>query len=393
MSTLFFSQCLNRQSEVNDVRSNGYAGSETCVSCHRNFTASYAATAHHNSTSPASKQTIKGSFETDSNVYAYKPNLKVQMEERDSRLLQVAYLDGREKQSAPFDIVVGSGRKAQTFLYWIDDQIYQLPVSYFVKARAWVNSPNYPADKVRFDRNVPIGCFECHGSYIKRTSVEVVNNRLSDHFDKNSILYGIDCERCHGPAAKHVAYQQQHPDEKKAKYIASFASLSREDQLNMCSVCHSGLHDTKQTTFFFRPGAKLSAFIHPDTTTVSLADIDVHGNQLQLLKSSECFIKSNTLNCSTCHNTHVNERDDPALFSKRCMSCHQPDQDHFCKMAEKVGPSIVNNCIDCHMPTKESKLITLRSQGQTKPTPNLVRTHYIAVYPDETKRFLKDRDR
>ena len=38
-------------------------------------------------------------------------------------------------------------------------------------------------------------------------------------YDKVQILYGIDCERCHGAASEHVAFQQAHTEEKTAKYI------------------------------------------------------------------------------------------------------------------------------------------------------------------------------
>lgn len=52
------------------------------------------------------------------------------------------------------------------------------------------------------------------------------------------------------------------------------------------------------------------------------------------------------------------------------------------------GTDIRNNCVDCHMPARPSALITMKSQRQTKPIPALVRTHYISIYPDETKKFI-----
>lgn len=314
------------------------------------------------------------------------------MERQDSAFYQVAYRNDTVIQAQKFDITVGSGRKAQTYLYWYEDKIYQLPISYFIPLKSWANSPNYPSNQVRFDRNIPIGCFECHGSFIKRTSTEPAGKFFIDHFDRNNIVYGIDCERCHGPASKHVAFHKDHPNEKSSRYIVPFKELSRQQKLDQCAVCHSGIKDTKRSLFYFRPGSSLSDYVHPDTSTADIDNIDVHGNQYQLLAASACFIKTKTLDCSSCHDPHVTERNNLEIFSKRCMSCHTTANHNFCTMAPKLGAGIVNNCIDCHMPAKPSKLITLLSQGKTSPTPNLVRTHFISVYKEENKKFMSSVD-
>ena len=379
---------MQKKTATSDPRGDDYAGSTQCISCHAATTQSYLHTAHQLSTRPADRQSIAGSFSNDSNEYFYRPHVKVEMEHRDTSFYQVAYRNDTAIQGERFDVVVGSGRKAQTYLYWLEDKLFQLPVSYYVPLKSWTNSPNYPPHQVRFDRNIPIGCFECHGSFIKRTSVEPAGEFLIDHFDKNNIIYGIDCERCHGPAAKHVTYHKDHPEEKTSGFIVSFKKLSRQQKLDLCAGCHSGIKDTKRSLFYFRPGSLLSDYVRADTSTVSTSDIDVHGNQYQLLGASACFIKSKSLDCSSCHNPHVTERNNLALFSKRCMNCHNEANHNFCTIAPKLGAGIIDNCIDCHMPAKPSKLITLQVQGQKIPSANLVRTHLISVYREESNRVM-----
>ncbi|MEO5999704.1 MAG: hypothetical protein ABIN89_23110 [Chitinophagaceae bacterium] len=378
-----FSNCIQENKSGNDARGNDYAGSAKCGSCHRAIYNSYKNTAHYVSTGQASSETIKGSFHPDSNVYSYRPTLKVTMVKRDSGLYQVASIDGIDKQAQRFDIVFGSGRKGQSYAYWFGDHIFQLPVSYYVPAKTWVNSPNYPPHNVKFNRNVLIGCFECHASFIEKTSEEVANNELVDHFSRENIIYGIDCERCHGAAAKHVVFHEANPQEKKGMYLPASNKLSREEKLTMCSLCHSGPGKTKKSPFYYNPGDKLTDYLYADNSPVTNADIEVHGKQFQLLSASQCFIKSRELNCSSCHNPHVQERDKPALFSQKCMNCHSLANHNFCKIAPEIGSSIVNNCIDCHMPAKPSNVITVMSQSKATNIPALVRTHLIAVYPDE----------
>lgn len=269
----------------------------------------------------------------------------------------------------------------------MEGKAYQLPVWYSVPANSWVNSPGYPATQVRFDRNIPIGCFECHSSYIKLTGNEVLGDRYINNFDNNRIIYGLDCERCHGPAARHVTFHQENPKEKLSKFMTAYSTMSRVQQVDMCAVCHSGLQETLKSTFDFRPGDTLTNNFFTATPAVKVEDLDVHGNQKQLLASSECYTNSNQLNCTSCHNVHASERGNKELFSKRCMNCHSEASHNFCTLKSTGGINLAANCIDCHMPAKPSKVIQLLSNGQQSPTPNLIRTHYITIYPEETKKM------
>jgi len=117
--------------------------------------------------------------------------------------------------------------------------------------------------------------------------------------------------------------------------------------------------------------------------------LDVHGNQYGLLTSSKCFLKSGTMDCSSCHNVHKEEIKAPELFSMRCMNCHNENLHNNCTLPEVKNKSLTSNCIDCHMPVLPSNQIFLQLDDPKKSTPDFVRTHRIAIYPDATKAFLK----
>src|SRR5690606_40297129 len=63
-----------------------------------------------------------------------------------------------------FDIVVGSGRKGQSYLYWRSDLLFQLPISHWTGI-GWANSPGYRDGGANFNRPVPPRCLECHSTY------------------------------------------------------------------------------------------------------------------------------------------------------------------------------------------------------------------------------------
>jgi len=373
-----------------------FAGSASCASCHKNIFDSHIHTAHYLDSRPASKEYIKGSFDNGKNHFVFNKETEVILEQRNHRFFQTSFINGRESQSRPFDIVVGSGRKGQTYLYWNDGDLFQLPISYYTALDSWCNSPGYPADRAIFNRQVLPYCMECHSTYAGTARHSSIDR---GDFDKNQIIYGIDCERCHGPAAEHAAFHTSHPGETTGRYIVNTQRLSRQQRLDGCALCHSGARTQLRPAFSFKVGDTLDRFSLAKYTSGEAANLDVHGNQYGLLTSSKCFQQSQ-MDCSSCHNVHVNETNSARLFSQRCMSCHNPGAStpdattptagtHMtCSITPTPGLILSDNCIDCHMPALPSQKILLAFYNESKTVHNLVRTHHIAIYPESTKEYL-----
>jgi nitrate/TMAO reductase-like tetraheme cytochrome c subunit len=364
-----------------------YAGSEKCASCHKNIYKDNVHTAHYLTTRPAIEKYIKGSFDSGNNAFVYDPDVTVKMEKRDSGLFQVLYYKGIERKTLRFDIVIGSGAKGQSFMSWNNNRLTQLPITYFTAPNQWANSPGFPS-KVLINRPITSRCLECHSTYVYKTSAP---DSDPEEFDHKQIIYGVDCEKCHGPGAKHVEFQTQNPKDTTGKFIINPARLSRIQNLELCALCHGGRMQKTKPSFTFTAGDKLSDYFMNDSVSsnaVSDGYVDVHGNQYGMLKASKCFRMSATLTCTSCHNPHENERGKIALFSQRCISCHKDVHDHFTKINNTPVLAINKNCIDCHMPAQPSRAITLLLPGSQMPTAALIRTHFIAIYPLETKNFI-----
>ncbi|MEO7768813.1 MAG: multiheme c-type cytochrome [Ferruginibacter sp.] len=389
-----FTKCMNKGSDlpgtIKNFEGRQFAGSAACAQCHKNIYEGHLKTAHYLTTRIANRQYIRGSFETGKNTYSYGMNHRVAMEERDSSFYQVEYDDGDQKTAHRIDIVIGSGTMGQSFLTWDNKRLFQLPITYFTAAHEWSNSPGYP-DRIVFDRPITSRCLECHSTFVK---IVPTQKKDPENFDPAQIIYGVDCEKCHGPAAEHVAFQSQNPTIKTAQYILNPARLSRQQNLDLCASCHGGRLDKTRPSFEFTVGDTLSKFFSLDTTSPNPTNIDVHGNQYGLLRSSKCFRQSQTLTCNTCHNTHETEKGNTALFSNRCMGCHSAGHEKVCAMTSTIGPAIKSNCIDCHMPLKPSRAIAVFLPGATAPTAAMIRSHYVSIYPEQTKQvseFLKQK--
>lgn len=93
-----------------------------------------------------------------------------------------------------------------------------------------------------------------------------------------------------------------------------------------------------------------------------------------MLEKSRCFQSSSNMSCATCHDVHEPETN-LATFSRKCLSCHKVEA---CGVYPKLGHEIANDCIDCHMPNQESRVVFLDVEGK-RVNPKF-RTHWIKVY-------------
>ncbi len=387
---LFFTKCINEGKDNADKTLSShfqkFAGSASCINCHKTIYESHITTAHFHTSEIASENNIKGSFDSGKNKFLYSNGGIVAMERKSNGFFQTAFINGIEKKSQRFDITIGSGTKGQTYLSWAGAKLNQLPITYFTATNQWCNSPGYP-DKIAFNRPITSRCLECHTTYAEKLSQPLADPVA---IERSRFILGVDCERCHGPAAKHVEFQTQNPNVKSAKFVINPAFFSREQSLDMCALCHGGRLQKTKPSYEFTAGNKLSDYFVIDSANKDATNIDVHGNQIGLLKGSKCFKMSKTLTCITCHNTHENEKGKEALFSQRCITCHNSIHTDagICKMVVKTGNKIKGKCTACHMPEQKSMAIAVLLQGEVLPTPAAMHTHLIKVYPEETQKVL-----
>ncbi|MBS1669023.1 MAG: hypothetical protein JST58_16730 [Bacteroidetes bacterium] len=386
LCTSLFTMCINHQEknseQVVQKQRELFSGSTSCANCHKSIYDSHIHTAHHLSSRPADTSTVMGKFETGHNKFVFDLSNTILVERSGDRLYQVLYVNGTEKKRRPFDIVIGSGTRGQSYLYWWKDTLFQLPLTYFTATNQWCNSPGYPG-RVVFGRPVTSRCLECHTTYAQSIAAPDAQFEKFDH----NIIYGVDCEKCHGSGIQHVQFQTQHPNEKTGKYIINPASFTRKQSLDLCALCHGGRLAKTKPSFEFHSGDTLANYFQIDNVAKEAVNIDVHGNQYGMLAASRCF-KESGMTCMTCHNPHENEKGKKELFSQRCITCHNVEHNNFCKLNSRLGNSITKNCIDCHMPEQPSRSITVLLEGAIEPTSANMRSHFISIYKDATKNYL-----
>lgn len=350
------------------------------MECHKDIHATHVQTAHYNTSAVANASNIGGSFEMGSNIIELEDAWFQMVKDQKSFYQHTKYKDSlRLEAPKKIDIVIGSGVKGKSYLTWEGENLFQLQVSYYPPTDSWINSPGFPSQSLK--RPVRDGCLKCHVTFATNRDFSGQGNR----YDKGRMVYGVDCERCHRPAEKHVVFHRKNPDVQTSKFMLKLDTLSRQQRLDVCAQCHSGPRDRilQGNSFSYLSGEDLKAYSRNFYTGRPDRELDVHGNQYGLLTSSQCFKQSKVLDCGTCHDPHQNQRANTAYFNQKCIGCHSAGSAALCTIDRVKLNAVTNNCIDCHMPNVPSKLMSVQLTDSTARASVYIRTHLIGIYSKE----------
>lgn len=349
-----------------------YIGMESCTQCHLDIVNAHKETAHWLTSSKLTSIKANSLLKFKDNFFELSDQTRVNFELKGDTLFQEAF---EPPYSSPFfkkpiNINIGSGSKiGNSFLSWEASSLFQLQGSYYHPKSKWINSPGYPPFFQPF-RPIYPRCLECHTTYSQSENWQ--SNIPTNRYNKENIVFGIDCQRCHGDVIDHVKYHRENPMDSIGRKIISYSTFTQKQRIDMCALCHSGVgKNINQPAFSFRPGDDLNLFLAIDTSK----DPDVHSNQVSLLKNSSCYINSKAMDCMTCHDPHSNEKNETLKFNAYCIQCHSsPKHNNFSSEGYE-------NCISCHMPLKASNLMKIQ-YNKDSISPVWVRTHRIGIYSE-----------
>ncbi len=158
---LFFFYVRNQNAKITkdqDPRGKLYAGSYACINCHQSIYSSHLHTAHFLATRPSSLSSMQDLLK-NSREFIVSDSQRVIIEEHDTSLYQASYTNGKKMEMQRFDITFG-GVKGETYLYWNESRLFQLPISYSNIAHRLTSSPGptYQANKIDFSRYIGQKC-------------------------------------------------------------------------------------------------------------------------------------------------------------------------------------------------------------------------------------------
>ncbi len=348
--------------------SNRFAGSKTCHECH-------AVECHNWSTNPMSQSARTVSDHVAAATqglsdFSTSAHVSYRVEIRDREMIHhemMSDVNGDQIycQSEPVHYVIGSGQQGHAFLIHRPNMLFVSPVNWYKSSGSWGLAPGYdPKAHNRFERRVTDACINCHAGTV-RDDQTAVDRFEEPMFDETS----IGCERCHGPAAEHVAFQR---GDRPTDSIINPSSLDHARRDAVCNQCHvQGVERVLRvgrSEFDFRPGMLLSdvwsVFVSEGSSSESSKAVS-HFEQLQ---ASRCFTESKErLGCISCHDVHSSGHDaaPEVVYRTKCLQCHSVDA---CTETDAVRTSANDSCIKCHMPA-----------GSASDVPHAVHTNHQIV--------------
>ncbi len=354
----------------------GYVGPDACAECHADRVAAVRRTSHFLTSAPVSHESMRAPVDASASV-GNVSGLRIDVSERAGEMWQLAVDDARDdRMSRRMDVIIGSGKIAQTFLSWQKDRLYELPATWFAQV-GWRFSPGYWEDRVDFSRPIYGQCLECHALWAEPAHPELVH----DNAFVGQIFWGVTCEKCHGPGREHIAWGRAHPQAKHGEHIVVPSDLPRERRDDICLLCHASRGEDVKPVFSYRPGDDLRAhYAAPADAAASRpagASATLHSfDQGDRLHESRCYKQSASMTCITCHNPHHYERGDDAGFSARCLGCHEATT-----LPHKAGETKHDGktpCLDCHMPRRGTEAESRAGGGRESRAQ--MRDHRIGIY-------------
>jgi predicted CXXCH cytochrome family protein len=253
-------------------------------------------------------------------------------------------------QAASVNYALGSGRLGRSYLSEAAGRLYQSPLGWYARRNCWDLSPGYREDRAtRFAREVDESCLYCHAGRLSPAGGKLTGGTFFQEA-------AIGCERCHGPAGRHVAATRDRGATRPANgwEIVNPRHLDPPRREAVCNQCHlSGaavIPRFGRGFFDFRPGDLLGetriVLNHAGREDASRAV-----SQVEQMKSSRCFQASGgQMGCTTCHDPHETPAPTETItyYRSRCLTCHGIDD---CVMpAVHREQEADNSCIACHMP-------------------------------------------
>ncbi len=243
------------------------------------------------------------------------------------------------------DWVIGSGTHASGYLVNVGNHLFQSPVAYYRSRGGYDLAPGFENQSdPDFTRPIREECLLCHAGAALHVG-GTLNEYRAPIFPAGE--EAITCERCHGPAERHIA-------DPRAGTIVNPARLEPAARDSVCEQCH--LFGAARVA---NPGRRLSDFTAGQRTEevfTTYHDANPNGgfkviSHAEQLALSACSRNSGgKLWCGTCHDPHNKPVEPVAYYRAKCLACHATSFP-----AAPHPAAQTSDCLSCHMPRRDAK--------------------------------------
>ncbi len=321
-----------------------FVGSNQCLRCHSSESELWSDSHHFHSMEPASKESIKATFEEDSLTL---DGVHYEFSKDTSGFFVTISEKNSEKKVHKIEYSFGYSPLQQYLVELPNGKLQNLRVSYDTQEKKWFHQ--YPGEVINHDdwlhwnnqsMNWNSMCSDCHSTQVKKNY-----NPEKETYQSTFSEVNVSCESCHGPASNHLN------EANSGKFSSNKGFITRVDKdnyINTCGRCHSRRSKLKDG----------HNFKEDYYDQYHLVDLDIEHYQPDGQINEEDFVLGSFLSskmahrgitCNDCHKPHSSEL--KLLENSLCLSCHADSYNkptHHFHQQSSTG----SQCINCHMPGK-----------------------------------------
>jgi hypothetical protein len=315
----------------------------SCAHCHAEIYRKYLETPMANASGPAIDKLRADTF-------VHKPSsveYKILRSHDQATLAYRSQTKPADQGEFQLNYFFGSGHLGTTYLYFIDDYLFESPVAWYAASGSYDMKPGLE-DMREMPPPLPMqsNCMRCHMSSVQPSEPGTIN-----HYRGLPFLHaGITCESCHGDSQQHVLTHGK-------AAIVNPVRLNADGRDSVCISCHLEGDITVEraghSALNYHPGESISTYLAYYVRTG--ADLIARGvSEVEQLSQSTCKRTSgDRMSCMSCHDPHftpsASER--AAFYRSKCLACHRDLQ--FAATHHPENP----DCTSCHMPQNGAKNI------------------------------------
>ena len=306
-----------------------------CAQCHAEIYRKYLPTPMANASGPATMKLLPGGFVHQPSGIDYRVSIV-----KGQAILASHgqhYKDGPVNR--PLSFFLGSGHLGTTYIYSINNFLFESPVAWYAASRAYDMKPGL-AEMKQAPPSIPMqsSCLRCHMSAVQPSDSGTINRYKGLSF----LHAGITCEACHGDAEKHVAAGDR-------TGVLNPSRLTADQRDSICISCHLEGDVTVEraghSVLNYRPGESISTYlafyVYGGSSLTSRGVSEVE----QFAQSTCKRMSGDKMSCTSCHDPHFtpNAEQRTAFFRGKCMACH--NQPAFAATHHPEN----QDCTSCHM--------------------------------------------
>lgn len=356
----------------------GYVGSQVCAECHKTRHETFQKTRHHWACAAPEELPMPGDFEKGKSFASYDASVRFAVGKENGSFVSKTIKNtpqGPREMASPIGMVYGlGGQFDEVYFTWRGNRLFELPITWLHPTNEWAHVSMSTHQQGDLSRVTTTRCLECHATWVGHVA------GTPNEYHKDSAIFGVGCERCHGPAKQHVDFHRSNPSAKGTHHIVHPATLNREQKIDLCAQCHSNAALPADLAFTHLPGEPLDK--NYKTLPSRFPEDDHVANQTKYMKESKCFQNSD-MTCITCHNPH--KPTDHKQVADGCLKCHQPAN---CKEQPKLPEAVRSDCTGCHLPPRVWMNVHFHTDKDRYIPPIRRYQHRIAVYPEATQEVL-----